>query len=137
MSQLSEKVAHLRGLLEGLNLDEKGKESKVFTAIADVLENIAEELDLLERKHEELDDFVDAIDGDLSDLEEAVYDDDDDMDDDDEDDDVVNYVCPHCGEEIPLDTDLIALGENLACPNCGKPLFPEDDGDEDDEGENE
>ncbi len=137
MSQLSEKVAHLKGLMEGLNLDEKGKEAKVFTAIADVLEGIAEELDLLERKHEELDDFVDAIDGDLSDLEEVVYEDDD-LDDDEEDDGIVNYVCPHCGKEIPLDTDLIALGENLVCPSCGKPLFPEDEDEEgDDEGDNE
>ena len=128
MSLLSEKVAHLKGLLEGLNLDEKGKDGRLFAAIADILDGIAEEVDLLERKHEELDDFVDAIDSDLSDLEDIVYEDDEDGDEeDDEDDGTVTYICPHCGDEISLDTDLIDLSEDLECPNCGKPLFPEDD----------
>ncbi len=128
MSLLSEKVAHLKGLLEGLNMD--GKESKVFAAIAELLQSVSEEIDLLARKHEELDDFVDAIDSDLSDVEDILYDDEDeDEDEDDEEDDgTVTYVCPHCGEEIPLDTDLIDLSEDLECPNCGKPLFPDEDG---------
>lgn len=128
MSLLSEKVAHLKGLLEGLNMDEKSKESRVFAAMADLLQNVTEEIDLLARKHEELDDFVDAIDSDLSDVEDILYDDEEDEDEDDEEDDgVVNYVCPHCGEEIPLDTDLIDLSEDLECPSCGKPLFPDED----------
>ncbi len=136
MSRLSEQVAHLRGLMEGLGISSDSKEAKALQCIADILEESAEEIDLLNRRHEELDDYVDSIDSDLSDLEEAFYgdDEDEDEDEDDEDDDgLVEYTCPHCGQVISIDPDELDLDEEWVCPHCNKPLFPEDEEDEEEE----
>jgi glutamate-5-semialdehyde dehydrogenase len=38
---LTEKVAYLKGLAEGLNLDENAKETKLFNAMFDILEDMA------------------------------------------------------------------------------------------------
>ena len=41
--EISEKVAYLKGLAEGLKLDEETKEGKLIAAIIDVLDAMAEE----------------------------------------------------------------------------------------------
>ncbi len=38
---ISEKVAYLKGLMEGMNLDADSNEGKLFLAIVDVLDEIA------------------------------------------------------------------------------------------------
>ena len=40
--EISEKVAYLKGLAEGLNLDTDSKEGKLIAAIIDVLDDMAE-----------------------------------------------------------------------------------------------
>ena len=40
--EISEKVAYLKGLAEGLNLDTESKEGKLIAAIIDVLDDMAE-----------------------------------------------------------------------------------------------
>ena len=82
---ISEKVAYLKGLMEGLNIDEQTNEGKLFTAIVDVLDEIALEIEDLTDEVMELGDGLDVVSDDLSDVEDIVYDDDDDDDDDDED----------------------------------------------------
>lgn len=84
---ISEKVAYLKGLMEGLNIDEQTNEGKLFTAIVDVLDEIALEIEDLTDEVMELGDGLDVVSDDLSDVEDIVYDDDDDDDDDDEDED--------------------------------------------------
>ena len=41
---ISEKVAYLKGLAEGLKLDADSNEGKLFAAIIDVLEDMADEI---------------------------------------------------------------------------------------------
>ena len=41
---ISEKVAYLKGLAEGLKLDTESNEGKLFAAIIDVLEDMADEI---------------------------------------------------------------------------------------------
>ncbi|MBO5410373.1 MAG: hypothetical protein J6A60_03840, partial [Clostridia bacterium] len=41
---VSEKVAYLRGLMEGLDMDEDKKETKLFNAIIEALDDVASEL---------------------------------------------------------------------------------------------
>ena len=41
---VSEKVAYLRGLMEGLDIDDDSKEGKLFAAIVDVLDEIATDM---------------------------------------------------------------------------------------------
>ncbi len=129
---IPEKVSYIKGLAEGLNLDDSTKEGKVLLAMLDVLNDIA--LDL-----EEVDEDLDEMAEVLSDVEESVYDledevyGDDDCDDEDEelDDDMYEVTCPNCGNSVVVDYDILSDGE-IDCPNCGEKLefvFDEDDGD--------
>ena len=132
---IPEKVSYIKGLAEGLNLDDSTKEGKVLLAMLDVLNDIA--LDL-----EEVDEDLDEMAEVLSDVEESVYDledevyGDDDCDDEDEelDDDMYEVTCPNCGNSVVVDYDILSDGE-IDCPNCGEKLefvFDEDDSDIDD-----
>lgn len=71
----TESLGYLKGLIEGLDLGDNKKETKVFSAIVDVLSNLVEDIDDMTDGVEMLADQVDAVDEDLADLEEYVYDD--------------------------------------------------------------
>ncbi len=117
---ISEKVAYLKGLMEGLNIDEQTNEGKLFTAIVDVLDEIALEIEDLTDEVMELGDGLDVVSDDLSDVEDIVYDDDDD-DDEDEEEECYATTCPECEEEIYFDDTVLEDGA-LLCPNCGAKL---------------
>ena len=80
-----EKVAYLKGLLEGLNPDASKPETKLLSAIIDALDEFAQEIAELQENADRTDDYLDELDHDLGELEEEVYDIDDDEYDDDED----------------------------------------------------
>ena len=126
---ISEKIAYLKGLMEGMNVDTESNEGKLFAAVVDVLDEIALEVEDLTDEVMELGDGLDVISDDLSDVEDIVYDewDDDDDDDDDEDDEedeeeeCYATICPECEEEIFFDDTMLEDGE-IICPNCGAKL---------------
>ncbi|WMJ83662.1 CD1247 N-terminal domain-containing protein [Oscillospiraceae bacterium LTW-04] len=136
---VTERVAYLKGLTEGLDLDTSSKEGKLLNAIIDVLDDIAFEVSDLQEVVGELGEQIDMIDEDLDGLEEIVYDDEE-YDDDDcdccQDGDLYEIVCPSCGDSIYLDEDMVEEGE-MDCPNCGEHLEFDFDEDEDEEGETE
>ena len=71
-----------------------------------------------------------AVDEDLADVEEFLYDDEE--DDDFDDDDFVQVTCPECNEDIFLDPD--ALDEDyIDCPACGTKLEFEFETEEDED----
>lgn len=123
----TEKVAYLRGLAEGLGIDDTTKEGRVLKAMIDVLDDVALSLADLESDYIELSGQVDEIDEDLGMLEEDYYDiDEDDCccdcdDDDDYDDEIYEVKCPTCGDEICIDGSMIDEGK-MNCPNCGELL---------------
>ena len=84
----SEKVAFIKGLMEGLALDASKPETKVLNLMAEVLEELAASNNALIEENIKLKDYIEEIDEDLGNLEEFVYTDDDDDDYDDEDDDL-------------------------------------------------
>ena len=130
---VSEKVAYLKGLMEGMNIDASSENGKLFKAIVDVLDEVALEIEDLTDEVMEVGDGLDVISDDLADIEELVYDDDDDDDDDDEP--VYATTCPECEEEIFFDEDYLEDG-TIVCPNCGAKLeFDAEDleGEEDDD----
>lgn len=142
---ISEKIAYLQGLMEGLKLDPESSEGKLFAAIADVLQSIGSEIEDLTDEVVELGEGLDVVSDDLQDLEEFVYDDedwddeDDDDDEDDEDDEeepCYATTCPECEEEIFFDESYLEDG-TIVCPNCGAKLEFDaadfEDGGEDDE----
>ena len=130
MSNLSDRVSYLKGLAEGLKLDTEKSEGKLIEKILEVLTDISAEIDSIRDDHDDLSSYVEAIDNDLSDLEDVVLEDDDFEDpevndNDDDDDSVVEYTCPHCGEEMTFEVDSFDFDKDYLCPNCHQPLFPE------------
>lgn len=119
---ITEKVAYIKGLLEGLKLDESKPETKVINAIVDVLNDIALTVTDNDERIEYLEGYTDELDDDLALLEDEVYDDGDEYDDCDEcdgcDDDVVCVECPNCGEEVCLDETMDF--DKIKCPACGE-----------------
>ena len=131
-----ESLGYLKGLIDGLDLDENSKETKVFKAILDVLENLSEEFDEVYDELELQGETIDAIDEDLAELEEDFYDDDDDDDYwDDEDFEDFEVECPNCGEIISVDEDTVLSGDSIECPNCGEELEFEVEYEEDEDDE--
>ena len=116
----TERVAYIRGLAEGLELDDSKKEVKVINAIIELLDDMALTLSDLEQQTGEMADQLDAVDEDLGALEDEVYDCGCD-EDEDEEDCFYEVTCPNCNETICLSEDLIAEGE-MDCPNCGERL---------------
>ena len=117
---ISEKIAYLKGLMEGMNVDTESNEGNLFAAVVDVLDEIALEVEDLTDEVMELGDGLDVISDDLSDVEDIVYDDDDD-DEEDEEEECYATTCPECEEEIFFDDTMLEDGE-IICPNCGAKL---------------
>ena len=141
MSKLTDRVSFLKGLAEGMQLEDSGS-NKLLKEIIAVLDDMAQEMAAMADAHEELNEYVESIDDDLADLEEVLFDEEDDCccdcDDDDcdcccDDDDLIAYACPHCGHEIEFHATEVDFDEEYLCAACGKPIFPEveDDGEED------
>ena len=124
---ISEKVAYLKGLAEGLNIDtEKSKEGKLISIMTDILQDIALELEDLQTEQEELVEEIDAVSDDLSDVESLLFDEEDEDEeyedeDEDEEEDCYASVCPNCGDEIYFDDSVLESGE-VVCPGCGTKL---------------
>ena len=127
---ICEIIAYIKGLAEGLGLDEATKEGKILTAIIDLLGDITDEICEIEDGCDELMEQIDAVDEDLSSLEDFIYEDDDCdcdcCDDDDcdccgEADEIYEIECPACNDVIYLDADMLAE-EGMVCPNCGTDL---------------
>ena len=116
---ISEKVAYLKGLAEGLDLDTaKSKEGKLISVMIGILEEIGMSIEDLEENTVALGEELDAVSDDLADVEKVVFDEDE--DDDcccDEDDDFFEVECPNCGETLVIDEDVLEEGA-IQCPNC-------------------
>lgn len=118
---ISEKVAYLKGLAEGLELDTaKSKEGKLISVMIGILEEIGLSIEDLEENATALGEELDAISDDLSDVEEVVFDEDDDDDCDCccGDDDFFEVECPTCGADIDIDESILEAG-TVECPACG------------------
>ena len=136
MSRMGEKVAYLKGLAEGMRLDAESDQGKLLLAMIDAMEAFASEHEDTCAQLDELQQYVEEIDSDVSDLEEALFsededdeeDEDDGEDDDDEDGDgLIEYECPHCGTVIFFDEEAFDMEEEHLCPNCHRKVFEEDE----------
>ena len=124
---ITEKVAYLKGLAEGLGLDKDSKEGKLFAAIIDVLDDMALEIEDMQELQMELSEGLDAVSDDLEDIEDIVYeewdeeDEDEDEEEEEDSEDCYATTCPTCEEEIFFDESILEEGE-VICPNCGERL---------------
>ena len=122
---ITEKVAYLKGLAEGLALDETKPEAKVIKAMLDVLDDIALSVSDLEDGMDLISEQLDAVDENLDELEGYVYEDLDDCccDDccDDDEEEYYDVECPSCGEVICVDREILEEG-SINCPKCNELL---------------
>lgn len=104
---ISEKVAYLKGLAEGLNLDtEKSKEGKLISVMIGILEEVGLSIEDLEENALALGEEIDVLSDDLADVESEVFGEDE--EDDDEKDDFFEVECPNCEEPLVIDDEALA-----------------------------
>ncbi len=118
---ISEKVAYIKGLAEGMNMDSTTNEGKVTLAILDVLQDMALTLEDYDDTFEEMAEVVSDIEEIVYELEDEIFGDEDiNFDEyDDFEDDVYEITCSNCDKTITVDFDVIEQG-SLSCPNCGE-----------------
>ena len=123
MSFISEKVAYLDGLSDGLEID-KDPNGKLIKGMIDVLGAIAEELEEQSETIDDLSECIDEISDELDDIEDCLDDEDEDEDEEDafDEDDFVEVTCPHCGETIYFDEDMLDSEDGLICPSCNEAI---------------
>ena len=115
---ISEKVAYLKGLAEGLNLDtEKSKEGKLISVMIGILEEVGLSIEDLEENALALGEEIDVLSDDLADVESEVFGEEDEDDEDEDEDDYFEVECPNCEEPLIIDDEALAAGE-IQCPNC-------------------
>jgi phage FluMu protein Com len=134
MDDLKSQVAYLNGLANGLNITEDSKEGKLLLKIIDVLGQLSEAVEELQDDFDDIMEYAEAIDNDLTDLEEDYYEefDEEEFDEEDLDSEDGSYFtveCPDCQEVICLDEDLLDEDDTLEilCPKCEKVVFVNDD----------
>ena len=134
--ELKEKAAYLKGLVEGLGIDESTKEGKVIKAMSELLCEMAQAVDSIDEDVTQAYDQINDLSEELEDLEADLYEDDDadeeedaesaddteDEDDEDNNADVASepyyeVACPACGETVYVSEDDLDAGEAI-CPSC-------------------
>lgn len=122
---ISEKVSYIKGLAEGLALDDSTKEGRIINAMLDVLTDIADNLNEVDEELDDVASVMTDIEESVADLEDEVYGeyDDEDEDDFDEDDlgELYETTCPACNNTIRFDYEQAEKG-GMDCPNCGQHL---------------
>jgi len=119
MNYLKERVAYLKGLAEGMQLNESTNEGKLLKAIIEVLDDVALAVDDIEEVQEEMSEQIDNIDEDLAEIEQIVF---EDMYDEYDDGYIGEFACPHCSEKVSVYEDMLDddAGNTVECPHCHK-----------------
>ena len=125
---LNEKTAYLKGLADGLKLDENDDYALVLKKIIEVLDDVAMTVSDLEEKTYELDAYIEEIDEDLGAVEEEIYggecdcgccddecDCDCDCDCDDDDDEYDEFDDDDFDDDFDDDDDVVF---EVNCPCC-------------------
>ncbi|WP_353892511.1 CD1247 N-terminal domain-containing protein [Proteinivorax hydrogeniformans] len=140
MSDLREKIAYIKGLAEGMKLDQSSNEGKILDRILDVLGDMSEDIEDLYIGQDEIEEYVEAVDHDLAELEadfigaDDIYEDEiiDEYGDGDIDevaeyeltDEDIEVECPSCGEAFHVDEEELADEElEILCPGCEDVVF--------------
>ena len=131
---MKEKAAYLKGLIDGLGIDENTKEGKVIKAMSELLSEMAETVDSIDEEVTHAYDQINDLREELEDLEADLYEDEDaedeeddsddetEADDDDDNADVAGepyyeVACPACGKTVYVSEDDLDAGEAI-CPSC-------------------
>lgn len=137
----SERASYIRGLMDGMELDPSAKETKIFNAIVELLDELCVSVDELEDEVDGIAEQLDEVDEDLGTLESEYYG----LDEDDcgcghhhggcgcgHHHTEFEAICPNCGETIELDDEMLDK-DSVVCPHCGETLEFDFDEDEDED----
>lgn len=142
--EIRKRVAYLQGLTDGLKISDEQKEGQVLLEIIDVLNDIADEIEDIKTQQLEMENYMNAIDEDLHELEEdLLYDEDEEeegyeFDEEDVlDSDYVEVECPECGDTVCFEASILDEDERIevSCPNCDTVVFINDEEHEAEESE--
>lgn len=115
--RLRREISYVEGLLEGSTTG-NSLDAKALTRLIGVVDELIEATQKLDTRQAELEEYAEAIDEDLNDLELLFY---------DEDEDSYLITCPECGEDVAVELDDLDDEEiDLLCPNCHTTLSIED-----------
>lgn len=138
METIREKIAYLRGIVDGDSSLQEGRVGFLFGKTLQILEQLAREVDELAQAQDELDEYLQEVDFDLAYLEDELFAEDDEDDCGcgcDEDDDwedgfssLVEVECPDCEDIVTFDEDfLFDQGVQIRCPRCDAVVFETND----------
>ncbi|WP_126427557.1 CD1247 N-terminal domain-containing protein [Brevibacillus marinus] len=75
MEHVEKRISYLRGLADGFAVGEASREGKILVDLIQVIDDLAAEIDELHLRLQEAEQYVEAVDEDLSDLEYMLFDD--------------------------------------------------------------
>ena len=80
MMTITEKAAYIKGLVDGIELDESAKETKIIKALVDIIDDMAlsiadaeDDIAVLADEIDDIEEHLEAVDVDLADVEEPLY----------------------------------------------------------------
>lgn len=143
LTALTERIAYLRGLADGLDVREKSAEGKLLMEIVGILDEMEGQFRELHKRLEETEDYVEAIDEDLEDLEDVelfLFEEEQDLCEtvsDCEDSDAA-YAASYDLDDgadarlyESLDDEHLETTYEFACPSCQELIFLQEGVDED------
>ena len=133
MGELSNKVSYIKGLAEGVDLEDSKSVAKVIGKVLDVLSDLADSVEELELDMDEAYEMIDELDNSLCEIYDEFDEEDDFWDDDeedvgdydfdeDDDDDWYEFECPICHEDVMIEYDMIDDDNAIICPNCHREI---------------
>ncbi|MFI3250115.1 MAG: hypothetical protein R3Y07_04065 [Eubacteriales bacterium] len=120
MMTISEKVAYLKGLAEGMELDtEKSKEGKLISVMIGILEEVGMSIEEIEDTVDGLGEEIDLLSDNLSEVESLVLHNHESNEGCEcgSGNDFFEIECPTCEGTVVIDEEAIATGE-VICLGC-------------------
>ena len=118
---ITEKAAYLKGLADGLELDNTTKEGKLIAALLDMVGALADEVAELQSDVQDLNEYCEELDEDLGEVEEYLCEEDDCdcCEDCDCDGDCDDCDCEGDCDECDCGCDCDCEAYEIECPACG------------------
>lgn len=120
---VKERIAYIQGLIEGADaFAAEPRLRGIVENLIEVCQGLADEVDRLRARHDDVQAYLDAVDDDLADLEEQWHEHAGEHDEDDES--YVEMQCPKCGEDVYFDEAFLDDEDvEVSCPECGEIVY--------------
>ncbi|HNX92960.1 MAG TPA: AraC family transcriptional regulator, partial [Syntrophomonas sp.] len=118
LRDMSEKVSYLQGLTEGMNITESSPQGKIISGMLNVMNEMADELNLMQQDFAGIKEYIESIDDDLFELEETVLD----------EEEFTQIKCRGCGEKLLIEKDILDDEDHIEviCPSCNEVVYIND-----------